>query len=96
MNIEKVEGRTLAHFVKHNGAVYYVDSAYTFDEGYETMIFETNGKPTMTFWGELTGVDWSGIYTEHYQDEYTMEIKHKYIIKNISEFVRGEENGKEN
>lgn len=85
MKIKKVDGRTLAHFVKHNGAIYYVDSAYTFDEGYETMIFEVKGKTEMAF------VDWSGIYTEHYQDEETMRIKHKYIIENIGEFVRGEE-----
>lgn len=91
MTIEKVKGRTLASLVKHNRAVYYVDSAYTFDKGYETMIFKTNGNPKITIMGELKGVDWSGIYTEHYQDEESMRIKHKYIIENIGEFVRGEE-----
>ena len=66
----KLSGRDYGHIVTtENGTVYYVDSDYTFDQGYETMVFNTLGEPDFNIYGELKNVDWTGIYTEHYKSE---------------------------
>lgn len=65
--------------VQHNDKHYYIDTSYTFDHGWETMIFlcDKNGKIK----------NWNHLYVETYQNISTAMKKHEYIKKHISEFI---------
>ncbi len=67
----------LTNVVGRNGKHYYVSSCYTFDNGYETMIFycDKNGNVT----------DWNDLYCEHYSDELAMTQRHMEIITTMKE-----------
>lgn len=67
--------------VKLNDKYYVVDSVYTLDKGYETMIFDGDKN------GEVT--DWSGVYTEYHSNYEEMKSRHNYIIGNIQEVLHG-------
>lgn len=62
----------LMDVVCRNGKYYYVSSCYTYDHGYETMIFhcDKNGKVT----------NWSDLYCQRYFNESAMETRHNKIV----------------
>lgn len=80
--VKRVEDRDMAHVVEAENEHYYVDSADTFDCGFETMVFsmetESNGEEE---------IDWSGLYCENHSSYCDMENRHKYIIEHLEEFV---------
>lgn len=81
--IKTVEDRELAHIVKTNdNKFYYVDSAYTFDCGYETMAFTANESGEVTCWNDL--------YCEHYGTHKAMETRHNHIITHLEEVLTNE------
>ena len=79
--IKEVKDRDLAHIVKLGDEFYYVDSADTFDMGFETMVFSV-----VIDDGE-EDINWTDLYCERYSSENAMEIKHKYIIEHLEEFL---------
>ena len=84
--ITKVDGRDLAHIVELDGHHYYIDSALTFDCGYETMIFRAIPSKD----GEFNGfkvVDWGELYCERYLSEERMKTRHAQIIEEIEVYV---------
>ena len=74
----------LTNIVEHNGNYYYVDSRYTFDHGYETMIFhcDANGKVT----------NWLDLYAEWYSSQEEMAARHKQIVDDIGLYLKRNEN----
>lgn len=66
---------SLSNVVEHKGNYYYVDSCYTLDHGYETMIFPCDENGNVTNWGEL--------YTEWYENATEMEMRHEAIVADI-------------
>lgn len=66
---------TLTHIVKSNGKHYLVDSCYTWDCGYETMIFRCDSKGNVKNWRDL--------FSEHYQSESEMQQGHMKIVTYI-------------
>lgn len=73
--------RDLAHIVRtKDGKYYYVDSADTFDAGYETMVFPADEK------GEVT--DWGDLYCERYSSYADMKERHNYIIEHLEEVLK--------
>ena len=76
--VKRLKDRPMGHIVEHeNGNFYYVDSAYTFDHGLETMVFycEPDGDKHKVDWGELH-MRLHGTYTE-------MENYHFWLIDNL-------------
>lgn len=65
----------LSNIVELEGNYYYIDSCYTFDHGYETMIFPCDSNGNVTDWGEL--------YAEWYEDRAAMEARHKEIVADL-------------
>lgn len=84
--IKKCNHRELAHLVKANDKFYYIDSTHTFDNGYETMVFGVETDNIDNFDTD-SDVDWSGVFSQTYQNEAIMEMKHLYMIKNLEEFL---------
>jgi hypothetical protein len=83
--IKPIEDRELAHIVKTNtGNYYYVDSADTFDQGFETMAFEYDIESD-----EVTS--WVEVYVERYDSEEEMETRHKEICLNLEEGIKANE-----
>lgn len=83
-------------FVDVNNKKYYVSTTDTSDNGWETMIFEV--KPLEEKLKKETGkeyyVDWSGIYSEWYENEKEAKKTHNYIVKNIKDYVKGDKEKK--
>lgn len=74
--LSKVARETaLSDVVKLNGNYYYVDSCYTLDHGYETMVFACDSNRNVT--------DWSDLYCEIYDNRDEMEIRHYEIIADL-------------
>ena len=70
----------LSDVVLHsNGNHYYIDSRYTYDHGYETMVFLCDSK------GEV--ISWSDLYAEIYTSKEAMQTRHAEIIANLEEYV---------
>lgn len=70
----------LSDVVQHsNGNYYYVDSRYTYDHGYETMVFSCDDK------GEVSS--WSDHYAETYASIEAMQTRHAEIIANMEKYV---------
>lgn len=61
--------------VKVDGIYYLVDSCFTFDCGFETMIFMCNDD------GKV--IDWCDLYVEHYNTKSEMEIRHYEIVSEL-------------
>lgn len=85
--IEKLSDRDMGHIVKVDDAYFYVDSADTFDHGFETMVFEVDHYDKKE---KEYDIDWSGIYCEHYNSYVGMETRHKYIIEHLEEILSDE------
>lgn len=76
--IKKLHNRNLGHIVKHeNGNYYYIDSANTFDRGYETMVFKCEKEE------DNFRVDFRDLYTVWYQDYSEMKRHHMWLIKHL-------------
>lgn len=71
----KSESTKLSDVVEHKGNYYFVDSCYTLDHGYETMIFPCTKEGNVTNWCEL--------YCEIYDTETEMQDAHKAIVADI-------------
>ena len=67
----------LTHIIKSNGKYYLVDSCYTWDCGYETMIFRCNSKGNVKNWREL--------FVARYQSESEMQQRHMKIVTDMKE-----------
>ena len=65
----------LTDIVELDGKFYYIDSCYTLDHGYETMIFPCDSNGNVTSWNEL--------YVEWYDDESSMITKHGELVNNL-------------
>ena len=64
-----------SNIVEYNGNYYYVDSCYTLDHGYETMVFACDSNGNVTDWGDL--------YCDIYDNADEMELKHYEIIADL-------------
>lgn len=71
----KSESTKLSDVVEHKGNYYFVDSCYTLDHGYETMIFACDANGNVT--------DWSDLYCDRYLSEREMVAAHKAIVADI-------------
>ena len=69
----------LTDVVELDGKFYYIDSCYTLDHGYETMVFPCDSKGNVTDWGEL--------YAEWYDDQPSMERRHSEIVQNLKDIL---------
>lgn len=65
----------LTHIVKFNGNHYLVDSCYTWDCGYETMVFRCDSKGNVKSWRDL--------FVSRYQSESEMQQRHMQIVTDI-------------
>lgn len=75
-----VAHRELGDIVRtEDGTFFYVDSAETFDAGFETMVFPCDEDGQVTSWRER--------YVEHYESEKEMEQRHIYICRNLEEVL---------
>lgn len=83
--IEKLSDRDMAHIVKANNNYFYVDSADTFDHGFETMVFKAEPRDNGRY-----AVDWADLYCEYYNSYAEMEVRHKYIIEHLEEILSDE------
>ena len=70
---------SLTNVVEYKGNYYYIDSCFTADHGYETMVFPCDEKGNVTDWGEL--------YCEIYDTQTEMEVGHKAIVANLSDIL---------
>lgn len=77
--IKKCEDRKLANVVECDGEFYYVDSAYTFDAGYETMVFPCDERGKVSDWGDL--------YARWYASEIEMEAGHNDICLKLESLI---------
>lgn len=69
----------LSDIVKLNGNYYFIDSCYTMDHGYETMVFSCDSEGNVT--------DWSDLYAKRYATRAEMVLGHKKTIANLSELL---------
>ena len=76
--LNKTGYRELSHIVECNGKKYFVDSNFTLDYGYETMVFDVL---------ENEKICWSGIYTERYSSYEKMEKQHYIICNNLENYI---------
>ena len=79
LNTDKLREDALSDIVKFNGNYYYVDSCYTLDHGYETMVFACDSNGNVT--------DWSDLYCERYDTRAEMKLGHVETITNLSELL---------
>ena len=77
MNLNPV----LTDVVEHKGNHYCVDSRYTMDHGYETMIFACDSNGNVTSWSDL--------YADRYDNAFSMMKAHKKIVANIGSVLMG-------
>ena len=70
----------LKSYVICNEQEYYVSTVYTFDNGLETMIFESEDKFV---------TNWFEIYVRHYDTAKEAVEGHEEIVKNIEKYVGG-------
>ena len=74
-------GRDLGQIVQTNdGKYYYVDSADTWDRGYETMVFSYDFEK-----GEVDC--WTDLYCVNYNNFGNMVKLHTYICEHLEEFL---------
>ena len=60
--------------LKSNEEFYYIDSAYSFDHGYETMIFKCN------YHDEYYNINWDELYAKTYRSRMCMLLGHIKIL----------------
>lgn len=77
--VSKLEERQMANVVNVLDCFYYVDSADTFDFGYETMAFKSDKDGNVSDWGDL--------YCRRYASEEEMKIGHDEICSNLEEYI---------
>ena len=73
----KSEKTKISDVVEYKGNYYFVDSCYTLDHGYETMIFPCTEEGNVTNWTEL--------YCDIYDTETEMVDAHKAIVADITQ-----------
>ena len=76
--------RDLSHIVECNNKLYYVDSNYTLDKGYETMAFKYNGDPNNV---RHKDIDWLGVHSQWHCSYEDMEKRHNYLIEHLEEVL---------
>ena len=69
----------LKSIIVYNGNHYYVSSNYTFDHGYETMIFACDSN------GDVK--NWAHLYQAIYESFDEMEKNHNEIIAHPEEYI---------
>ena len=60
-------------FMSASGNFYYVDSGYTLDHGYETMVFACDNEGNVT--------DWLNLDEEWYDSPEEMQTGHKAMVE---------------
>lgn len=82
------EGRDNSCFVETNdGKLYYIDSCWTMDHGYETMVFAAE-KSQLD--GEYNVTSWNDLYVNIYSDYDKMKSHHEWLTEHL-EFALAEE-----
>ena len=79
-NIVKVRDRFCANIVRCGNVYYYVDTAYTFDAVWETMVFLYDEK-------EKAVADWTDRYVERYSTEKNALKRHDEICNNLEKYL---------
>lgn len=69
----------VTNIVNLNGNYFYVDSRYTFDAGFETMVFECDKNGNV--------INWMDLYVKHYKTQEEMNAHHKEIVENLSMYI---------
>lgn len=69
----------LKNFVIFKGMEFCVDSCFTFDRGFETMIFKAKD-------GKI--INWTDLYVEHYDSENAMIAGHDYIVNHLDKILK--------
>ena len=77
----------LTDIVEIKGKYYYVDSCFTFDNSYETMVFPCTPNGTVT--------NWMHLYARWYKTSIDMRNGHKEIVENLENYLPIYYNGKE-
>ena len=70
---------SLHSIVKIEENHYCVDSCYTLDHGYETMVFSCDDKGNVT--------DWNDLYAKWYDTHAKMETGHREIVANLQRYL---------
>lgn len=76
-------GNPLSHYVKDNtGTIFYVDSRWTFDRGFETMIFKcgVRCKVPQKSWG-------NPVYEKRYASYKDMEKHHRELVEDLEVYL---------
>lgn len=88
----KINGGYYA-FLKSNGEFYYIDSTYTYDHGYETMIFKCE------YSDNYININWDELYAKTYRSRMCMLLGHikiffmsdKQFKKLLDKYNKGEQ-----
>lgn len=59
---------------------YLVSTAFTFDRGWETMVFETKN-------GAIESWGWEDLYAQWYDSADEAMIGHAFVVKNLKELL---------
>lgn len=75
--IRQVNTRYLAHIVRTvDGKYYYVDTAETYDRGWETMVFPWNEEAQEV-------CDWGDLYAREYRTSWEAKALHGIICREL-------------
>lgn len=77
--VKKIDQRDLAHVVKVEDDYYYIDSANTWDKGFETMAFWCDSEGKVTSWRDVA--------CEHYATAEEMEKGHMHMIEHLEDYL---------
>lgn len=82
----------LSNIVNYEGCSYYVDTVYTSQNTFETMIFYVQGdfeemEDVTVLNVPEKYIDWGGLYTEIYTNPETATKRHYEIIKDIGKYL---------
>lgn len=74
--------RNLSDYVQTaDGALYCVDSSYTLDNGFETMVFKA--EKLENGWD----ISWVDLYVEWHNTYEEMKVRHEEIINNLEDYL---------
>ena len=78
-------GNPLSHYIQtESGNMYYVDSRYTFDVGFETMVFLCNSKV------KVPRKNWNTpVYEKKYATYQDMEKHHRELVEDAEVYLKG-------
>lgn len=77
--------------VNLDGGKYLVSTAYTWDHGYETMVFRYTN-PGEKYEGPGGGdINWTDLYVRHYSSEVEAEEGHAETVANLATLLVEEE-----